>query len=105
MVDLSEKLANEILESPWHDLAPHAARDRVIVVSKALDLLNVALAIAENDTVQVSAWMRDGGVRKPTASELQALETDRSRPFRFVICQPWVLIQELDTTRREGESP
>jgi hypothetical protein len=95
MADLTEKLEAEIFEVPWQHLAQHAARDGVIIVAHALDLLTVAMAVAQDDSVQVGAWMESGGLRKPTADELDTLEKERATLFRTVICAPWVLAQEL----------
>jgi Uncharacterized conserved small protein len=49
MSDLRAELTASLDEAEWNWLAPHARRDSVIVVEQELDLVDVGLAIANDD--------------------------------------------------------
>ncbi|OKH15250.1 DUF2288 domain-containing protein [[Limnothrix rosea] IAM M-220] len=92
MSDLREQLKTGFGESEWQDLAPHAARDAIIVVHPSLDLLMVGEAIATDNTALVSQWMEGTLVRKPMTEELTAWSRVAGRKFSTLIVQPFVLV-------------
>ena len=92
---LREKLSDEIGRSAWKDLRPHAIRGQLIFVDVSLDLLEVGLAIAEDRSEDVTAWVDKGLLKKldPTALE----QGDAEKPWHeFVIVQPFVLARRID---------
>lgn len=95
MSSIQERLSKDVAHISWQDLLPHAKRDAVIVVAEDLDLLDVATAIAENNTVVVQKWITDKSIFKPSAEQLtnwnQAMETE----FVTLIVQPFVIIKEI----------
>jgi len=95
MTEHRDKLKTDMGEAPWSEISRHAVLDRVIIVARALDLLTVAEAVAQDDAAQVTGWMENGGLRKPTENEMQAWEKKRDKPFMTLICSPWVLVQEV----------
>lgn len=77
----------------WPELERHFARGVVIHVAGTLDLVEVALAFANDDKAAVEAWL--------TSGEVQHLETGTARDWRrrdpelwAVVTAPWVLVQE-----------
>lgn len=92
MSDLREQLKTGFGDSEWQDLAPHAARDAIIVVHPSLDLLMVGEAIATDNTALVSQWMEGTLVRKPTTDELTMWSQATDRKFPTLIVQPFVLV-------------
>ncbi len=92
--DLLETLKRTLDEAEWSLLRTHAEeRDALILVELGLDLLEVAVAVASNRSVQVEEWIQAGRIGKPTAKQLQ--EIPPTRKFLCVIVQPFVLAQEL----------
>lgn len=89
---LRETLAETLGEAPWSMLEAHAKRDGIILVDPTLDLLDVAVAIAEDDGDAVSGWMEDGRLTKPDAQAMRTLEARADRQWPFVIVQPFVLV-------------
>ena len=90
---LRAKLNRETGRTGWTDLEPHYRRGAVIHVNTALDLVDVAVRIAEDDTVSVKRWMKSGDIARLTPD--QAAEYHRiGRIFWAVVVAPWVLIQE-----------
>ncbi len=57
MQDIRKQLSRDLARGDWEDLLPHAKRDAVIVIETALNLLDVATAIATDDKVLVEAWI------------------------------------------------
>lgn len=93
--DLREKLRNEIMASYWEDLAPHQARGALLLADAQLDFLEVAAAIAADDTARVAALLREGTLRRVGEPERLALEETKDLRFQFAVVQPWVLAQKL----------
>ncbi|PZU94205.1 MAG: DUF2288 domain-containing protein [Pseudanabaena sp.] len=75
----------------WEWLAPHAARARVILVSANLDLLDVGVAMTEDNSQLVQSWIEDGWLRHPTAEELSAWNADQAKEFTSLVIPPFVL--------------
>jgi hypothetical protein len=91
-VSVRDQLARQIGPVLWSDIRPHLARDGVILVSAQLDLLDVAEAVARNDTDRVSAWIARGEVDKPTPAEIERWSSDESLRFVAVVAAPFVLV-------------
>lgn len=68
------------------------AAGRLILVGDALDLIDVAVALAEDDKDSFSGWIESG--------EIAAVSDDQARAWLAtsevlwsVVAQPWVLVQ------------
>jgi hypothetical protein len=75
------------------DLTAHLARNGVWIVGPQLSLLDCAVAIAEDDTESVSAWLADGSLRRPSPDERARWPADADRTWLAVVVQPFVLVQ------------
>ena len=95
MQDLKAELAQSVDQAAWDWLIPHAKRDVVIVVTQELDLLDVGVAIANDDTLSVQSWISNQQLHKPFANQLADWNSDQSKRFQALIVQPYVLVQEL----------
>jgi hypothetical protein len=84
----------EVMTGFWLDLKPHAERDAVFVVAQELDLLEVGTTIAKDDVKQVTEWIQKGELARPTSVAMETWDTLQAKVFRFLIVQPYVLIQE-----------
>ena len=96
MPDLKERLKKDVAEISWKDLQPHAKRDAVIVVKSELDLPEVAVAIAEDNTTLVQGWIGDRSIAKPTSEQLTNWNSTLQKQFTVLIVQPFVIVQEVD---------
>lgn len=94
MSSLKEKLAQDVADISWKDLQPHAKRDAIIIVQPELDLTEVALAIAEDNTAVVQGWIGTQSITKPTAQQLTDWNQTLDKQFMALIVQPFVIIQE-----------
>ncbi len=78
---------------PWEVLKPHVQRDAVVVVNEQLDLVEVGVAIASDQTQTVERWINKQLIHKPTAEQL-ATWSSESKSFASLIVQPYVLVQD-----------
>lgn len=93
--DLHEKIKAEILIGLWNDLKVHCLeRDAVILVAQDLDLVTAAEKVAVDDVKSVQSWIQSGRFHRPTVEQIEGWNELQKKAFRFVIVQPYVLIQE-----------
>lgn len=93
--ELIQKLHAETAKLPWNELERHFARGSVIKVLKGLDLIKVALVIAEDDKATLQQWLDDGLVNNASTDDAKAWAANES-VFWTVVVAPWVLVQEAD---------
>ncbi len=96
-METRERLVRELAEVEWQVLRPHAQRGALILVSSALDLVEVATRVAEDDRERVSTWIEAGEVGKPSREQCAQWEGESGRQFRALIVQPYVLVQKPAT--------
>lgn len=94
MQDLKAELTASLDEAEWDWLKPHAQRDCLIVVSPGLNLVDVGLAIANDDILSVQRWINEAMVYKPSVSQIISWQETQNKRFNALIVQPYVLIQE-----------
>ncbi|HBE16522.1 MAG TPA: DUF2288 domain-containing protein [Cyanobacteria bacterium UBA11149] len=95
MQDLRAELAQALDEAEWEWLIPHVKRDVVIFVTKDLDLLDVGVAFARDDTLSVESWISKQQLHKPFPDQLNMWNSDKTIRFQALIVQPYVLVQQL----------
>ena len=93
--DLKKKIASELGTADWRLLASHAKSASLIVVDQTLDLLDVALAVAANETDRVSPWIEQGFLTKLDDASQATLAETPSAYFQFVVIAPFVLAQRI----------
>jgi hypothetical protein len=92
MASIKEQLGQELATIEWSELIPHAQRDAIIIVNESLDLLEVGVAIAEDNTVLVQRWVDEQLICKPSSSELSDWNSNPQKRSNTFIVQPFVLI-------------
>lgn len=94
--ELREKLLNEVDVVDWAMLESHYDRGAVIVVSGALDLVDTAIAIANDNTEDVKKWLENQDLRSANDDDKTLWSFDKSKKIgEFLIVQPYVLVQGL----------
>ena len=96
MSDIRKKLQEDIANINWQEIIPHARRDAVIIIDRQLNLIEVAEAIALNQTTIVSHWIAEKLIAKPTQQQLTDWNSKPETEFTTAIVQPFVIIQALD---------
>lgn len=92
---LRHKLNLETGKLAWQELQRHFARGAVIVVARELDLIDVAVAFAQNDQAQTKAWIANGQVAHAGDADARRWHGNHSIFWSLVVA-PWVLVQELE---------
>ena len=93
--ELRAKLKSEVLPASWPDLLYQFARGGLFLVEPAVDLLDVAEAIARDDKPAVEQLLRSGGLRRASDDDARTLQAAAHARLQFVVVQPWVLAQRV----------
>jgi hypothetical protein len=89
---LRTKLNQETAKMPWKELQRYFAAGMVIAVSHELDLVDVAVHVANDDKEAVARWMSENRIVK--VSDVQALSWwDADIMLWTVVIKPWILVQ------------
>ena len=78
----------------WKVLEPHFARGDLLAVDAALDLVQVAAAMMEDNSEAIKGWMDAGQLQ--VATDSCAADWAKRNPDTLwaVVIRPWVLVQE-----------
>ncbi|HIK43436.1 MAG TPA: DUF2288 family protein [Leptolyngbyaceae cyanobacterium M65_K2018_010] len=92
--NLKLELTALIGPAQWRWLMPHAERGALVLVDQDLDLADVGLAIATDDVATVNRWIAEALITKPSPQQLETWQQAADKPFRSLIVQPYVLVQD-----------
>ena len=90
---IRDKFKKDLAEVDWKDMRIHLQRDVIILVAEDLDLVYVAVDIAEDNKDQVAFWISSGKLTKPSREQIDLWESQLDKPFRMLIAQPYILAQ------------
>lgn len=91
MNELKTHLLDLINIAQWEWLEEHALEGRLIIVGAKLNLVDVGLALAEDDISIVKQWLDDGWLYRPTESQINHWQKAQNLEFETLIIQPFVL--------------
>jgi hypothetical protein len=92
---LREKLSSEMTVSTWKGLIPDLLSRALFIVSPGLDLVEVGVQVALDNTAMVKEWIDSGELARPTEDQIRAWQ-DTGSLFRFIIVSPFVFFQEFE---------
>lgn len=91
---LRAKLNQETARATWRELQPFFARGQTMAVADDLDLIEVAVAFAEDRAAQIQQWR--GEARVSAVSDQQARRWfEAGQELWTVVVAPWVLVQPV----------
>jgi len=91
---IREKIESEMAPLAWVDLQRAFAQGITLFVKPELNLVDVAVEVAENNTCAVETWMERQQIT--LVSDEQAREWFESNTsLMTAIIKPWVLIQTI----------
>lgn len=94
--ELRQDLANMVGPTQWDWLKPHIARDAVVLVDPQLDLVEVGMALTNDNVQSVQRWIGEQLITKPTHEQLETWGvTGPTNQLQSLIVQPYVLVQEI----------
>jgi len=97
------KLLGETAPIRWEELQPFFARGALLWVHGSLDLVEVALAVAEDNRDKVTGWLTSGALGKVEENRAGDLLA-RDPQLWAVVVAPWVLVQERAGSEASGEN-
>jgi hypothetical protein len=92
--DLKTQLTEMIDIAEWEWLEPHALKGNVFLVSSNLSVLEVGLAVAEDNAAMVRQWLDDGMLQRPSQSQMNYWQEQGGAKFESLIVHPFILSQE-----------
>jgi len=95
MSGMVESFKRDLAEANWRELKIHLQRDVIIVVAADLDLIEAAVAVADDDKTQVEVWIGENRLAKPTEDQLKIWEEKPDNLFKMLIVQPFILVQNI----------
>lgn len=94
--DLRQELASMVGPTQWNWLKPHIARDAVVFVDPQLDLVDVGVALTNDNVQSVQRWIGEQLITKPSKDQLETWGvTGPTNQLQSLIVQPYVLVQEI----------
>lgn len=92
--DIKARLNRETAKISWHELQRFFAGGNVLAVADGVDLLDVAVALHQDNLESFQSWLAEGTVYKVT--DQQALQWfDEKASHWAVVVAPFVLVQEV----------
>ena len=99
-----EELKSQVQVTGAQSLLPHQRRDGLLILRASHDLLDVALAIADDDSELIAGYLKKGSLYKPSLAELADWCVQTELRFQFIILQPYVLAQPIESARGASSS-
>ncbi len=91
---LKAKLNQETARAQWAELQPFFARGQTVAVAGDLDLIEVAVAFAEDRAEQLQQWRAQGRVDGVQDEQARAW-FEAGQELWTVVVMPWVLVQPV----------
>lgn len=90
---LRAKLTLETAKVGWGELQPFFARGQTLWVSPNLDLIDIAVAVSNDDVQRIEQWQQRGELSGIT-DDIAKDWLQRDPALWSVVVIPWVLVQE-----------
>ncbi len=97
---LKEEIHAETSKIAWSELQRFFAAGKAIFVAVDLDLIEVALQIANDNSAIVKQWMEQGKVA-PVSDDQARYWFDSDATVWAVVVKPWVLVQDINEDNNE----
>jgi hypothetical protein len=82
----------------WSELVRHFARGVVVKVAPGMDLVAVAVAMAQDRADEIDAWAQAGQVQRASDDDARYWH-EQDSVFWAVVVAPWVLVQEISENK------
>lgn len=94
--ELRTRLLGETATAPWRELQRFFAQGLVLAAAEELDLIDVGVVLATDDTRQFVRW-REKGLLDQVSDDQAALWHDSDARLWAMVVKPWVVVQPLKT--------
>ena len=96
-LSLRQKINQETATFPWSELLKQFASGNVIAVDGALDLVDIAEAIAQDNTAIIEPLIVSGKIAKVSDEQASAW-LEQNLLLWTVVVKPWILVQHRPAT-------
>ena len=94
---LYEELKEQIEQADWSMLKEHHKRGAMFLVDSDLDLIEVAVSIAEDNITYIKDLLGNDRIRKPREDEVEQWNKEKNVKLgSFLIVQPYVLVKQAN---------
>lgn len=90
--EIVKQIEQELGSVKWKELAPHLARDSIIIVATSLSLAEVGAFVVKDNQEKINSWIEAGLLVKPSLEQIDTWQKE-DPSFICSIVQPFVLIQ------------
>lgn len=97
LLPLRTRLNLETARITWQELQRYFAAGKVICVDPALDLIEVAACLAEDNAAQLKSWLTQTQVGQLSDTQARAWAEQPPNNLWAVVVAPWVLVQQRCT--------
>ena len=94
-MDIREKFTRELQIVEWAALVPHFDRGGVVEIDGSLNLVDVGIAMANDNSGVVAEWLSYGLISQPDKFKSDTW-VSQGDSFQFLIVQPYVLVQKVE---------
>jgi len=91
---MRQELAAAVGAVFFDDLRAHITRGAVIIVAESLDIVDVGVAVAQDDKTLVNRWIEDKLLRKPELVEIERWSRIKDDRWDSLVVAPFVLVEE-----------
>ena len=93
--ELRSKLEKEQDQLPWKELVRHFAFGRLFIIASELNLVDAAIAVAQDDASSIKQWMDSGQFHTPTEEQAAAWGDNPEILFTINIVSPFVIAKPI----------
>lgn len=91
---LKDKFKKEIDEADWDLLKQHYERDALFIVEDELDIFDICVAVANDNSSLIAAHLNTHKIYRPSEEQVENWEKDKFKKMaQFLIVQPYVFIK------------
>lgn len=95
--ELYEHFLSETATIPWIELQQFYAKGQIIISAPPLDLIDVAVRFAQDDTSTIAQWINQGLIEKAQDQHNKLWYAEKAVLWA-VVAAPWVVVQETKVT-------
>lgn len=89
---LHAKLNMETAQMPWKELQRHFASGHILYIEDGLDMIDVAVKMAADDTKAITQWVTEQKLGKVTDDQAKKW-FEKDALLWTVVVRPWILVQ------------
>lgn len=99
--ELRTRLLGETAPAPWRELQRFFAQGLVLAAAEGLDLIDVGVVLATDNTQRFLSWREEGLLDQVSDAQAALWHESDARLWTMVV-KPWVVVQPLKAAISDG---